>query len=33
VAIIVVAIVARPIHAMFDALRVTFDDLRYSITH
>ena len=28
----VVAIVARPIHTMFDALRVTFDDLWYSIT-
>ena len=32
VAIIVVAIVARPIHTMFDALRVTFDDLWYSIS-
>jgi uncharacterized membrane-anchored protein len=32
VAILVVAIVARPIHTMFDALRVTFDDLWYSIT-
>jgi uncharacterized membrane-anchored protein len=32
VAMMVVAIVARPIHAMFDALRVTFDDLWYSIT-
>jgi uncharacterized membrane-anchored protein len=33
VAIMVVAIVARPIHAMFDALRITFDDLWYSVTH
>lgn len=33
VAMMVVAIVARPIHAMFDALRITFDDLWYSITH
>jgi uncharacterized membrane-anchored protein len=33
VAIMVVAIVARPIHTMFDALRVTFEDLWYSITH
>ena len=32
VAIMVVAIVARPIHAMFDALRITFEDLWYSIT-
>jgi len=32
VAIIVVAIVSRPIHTMFDALRVTFEDLWYSIT-
>jgi uncharacterized membrane-anchored protein len=32
VAILVVAIVARPIHTMFDALRVTFEDLWYSIT-
>ncbi len=32
VAIIVVAIVARPIHAIFDALRITFEDLWYSIT-
>ena len=32
VAIIVVAIVARPIHTMFDAMRVTFEDLWYSIT-
>jgi uncharacterized membrane-anchored protein len=33
VAMMVVAIVARPIHAMFDALRITFEDLWYSITH
>jgi len=32
VAILVVAIVARPIHTMFDALRVTFEDLWYSIS-
>jgi uncharacterized membrane-anchored protein len=32
VAIIVVAIVSRPIHTMFDALRVTFEDVWYSIT-
>jgi len=32
VAIMVVAIVARPIHAMFDALRITFEDLWFSIT-
>ena len=32
VAIIVVAIVSRPIHTLFDALRVTFEDLWYSIT-
>ena len=32
VAIMVVAIVARPIHAMVDALRITFEDLWYSIT-
>src|SRR5262245_43170817 len=32
VAIIVVAIVSRPIHTMFDALRVTSEDLWYSIT-
>ena len=32
VAIMVVAIVSRPIHAMFDALRITFEDLWYSIT-
>ena len=33
VTILVVAIVARPIHTLFDALRVTFEDLWYSITH
>jgi len=32
VAIMVVAIVSRPIHAMFDALRITFEDLWFSIT-
>lgn len=32
VAMMVVAIVARPIHAMFDALRITFEDLWYSVT-
>jgi uncharacterized membrane-anchored protein len=32
VAILVVAIVSRPIHTLFDALRVTFEDLWYSIT-
>ena len=32
VAILVVAIVSRPIHTMFDALRVTFEDLWYSIS-
>ncbi|MEI8002326.1 MAG: putative cytokinetic ring protein SteA [Actinomycetes bacterium] len=33
VTILVVAIVARPIHTLFDAVRVTFEDLWYSITH
>ena len=33
VAIMVVAIVARPIHAMLDALRITFEDLWYSLSH
>jgi uncharacterized membrane-anchored protein len=33
VAMMVVAIVARPIHTMLDALRITFEDLWYSITH
>jgi uncharacterized membrane-anchored protein len=32
VAIIVVAIVSRPIHTLFDALRITFEDLWYSIS-
>jgi len=32
VAIIAVIVVARPIHTLFDALRVTFEDLWYSIT-
>jgi uncharacterized membrane-anchored protein len=32
VAILAVAIVSRPIHTLFDALRVTFEDLWYSIT-
>ena len=31
-AILVVAIVSRPIHTLFDGLRVTFEDLWYSIT-
>lgn len=33
VAMLVVAIVAKPIHTMFDAVRITVDDLWYSITH
>ena len=32
VTMMVVAIVARPIHAMYDALRITFEDLWFSIT-
>ena len=31
--IAVVVVVARPIHTLFDALRVTVEDLWYSITH
>jgi uncharacterized membrane-anchored protein len=31
-AILVVAIVSRPIHTLFDGLRVTFEDLWYSLT-
>jgi len=33
VVIVVVVVVARPIHTLFDALRVTVEDLWYSITH
>jgi uncharacterized membrane-anchored protein len=32
IAMMVVAIVARPIHTMFDAVRITVEDLWYSIT-